>query len=325
MKTYVFYHYGCVDGSFAAALRYHNSKPDEDVTFLEFRYNTDNLYPVDMDRQYRVEFLDCSPTKEDMEKILNSKVLSVLVVDHHETAGWLIDFSEKENEKRGRWFIDARINIGGGVSATHIYYHKIFNGDDDSKLERFVNVVSRADTRAPTLTEMTEEELNVRATIGLMNSEFSEACAFVEDILSGDLADSSLTFDKYYHIGKILTKNQDKNIDAIVKKAFLMSIHGTEMPVVSIGRSDYGLINKALNTLAENHPSKVACSFYIDAGGIRDDRRVKLSFRSVGTGAAALSVAQRCGGGGHENSAGALLGEQESLRFMTACLSRSKF
>lgn len=284
-KVLVFYHYPCPDGAIAAALfetsRFVDDHGISEVHYEKWQYGkTQYLYHKSEHDFSHIFFLDCSPPRVDFP--LDYEITPITVVDHHETAKWLLDvrhtnvnvhFSETECATKQMLLLRSR-----GIDPVDSFWKNFVEAVD--RYDRHDNHTDRDECAYKSFGK---EHYDDPRELYIALNDYDTRWSILEQ-------------------GKVLFKHFKSCQKGLVNNAFSLSLADCVVNAVCMGETETEMINEVLHELAKSSPHKVGCSIFIDPA----KQEVKLSFRGIGDDTA-LKCAKFYGGGGHAQAAGALL------------------
>lgn len=314
MKTIVFYHYNCFDGTMAAAAALkavHDGYLPKDTVITPISYQ-DKFFDeggvfekVNPTHEHStVYFLDFCPTAETLKR-LSDEGHAVVVLDHHESA------VKNVAEARGLKGLDLYFDMGrsGAVMAWDYFFRDI---PRKSYLRHLPALAMHVGDRDLWKFEMegTREAIAWLSVSAKLNDPQS-------------YLDAALDFEAHHQykieIGSFICTEMDVQIANMESKWRWVDIEG---------------FPKGAIVNATSYPSEVCEAIYdahqvpyVIAYNITKDGKVAMSFRSKKGAAHSIRVndlAELFGGGGHPNSAGGAIDLETLHELLISSKSQSK-
>jgi len=312
MKTKVYFHGNCADGTLAAAvfdLLMRDRSCASTVTYEKFVYNTTEIMAEpDVDT---LVFVDCNVTKEAILKVKEGREsLIVKVFDHHEGSEWVRHTWEVDGLHDPRYSGAALVMFASmAPKILSIGLHvglPIFTATADllSRVAPLVEAISKYDTWSP------DKSASDTAISKALHFRYCDQ----PELLARHIIEKPRLFKELQIMGETLVAQEAQIIENMSKNRHIVVIGDCACPLIMTGGSETPFLNEALHAIASKEEG-VACGAYLDF-----NKRLKLSFRSVAEGKA-LTLAKELGGGGHPNAAGVKLSVDDSKKFMEKILA----
>ncbi len=290
MKRLIFTHVADIDGmggAILSKLAFNNidiifcKNPSDLNSKLSENYDNSNLYNYDL-----IYISDLSPSRELLEKLLNDSKLSnkIYLFDHHETAfnAGLNDFSN----------CTVRVRKDDKTScATQIYYEFLINNkflEQSSILDQFVELVRLEDTYE--YKKYNREDAHDLAI--LFNSIGKDE--FIDRMINKIKNNINFYFDDY-ELEKINNKKEItiKEVEGFLKYLKIITIEGFRVGICFI---KYEYRNEVCEYLINNNSD-------LDCIAMFAFENNQISLRSLRDNSSARIIAEKYGGGGHDNAA----------------------
>ncbi len=289
----VFHHMPCDDGLASAAViaNYYSSKqqPDEEeIKFLHWNYQKPYAISelIDMCRGKHVLLVDCSTTKENLEKLAQSTE-SILIIDHHVTAkrdlvefimdGDVTNIADKLAENKILMIYD--VNHSGASMAYRFFY-------PNTTVPAFIDYIENID--------LGKEDLPNAGFFKYWN----RSNKLDIDIMQGNvrMLTSIGTLQHVFESGKEIKRYADNVIEQTIRNHRIGTFAGKQFPFLF---SIYELSSDTANAMISPKfgDYDFAMMFYFTANGIG------ASIRSVPDFDCSV-IAKHFGGGGHAQAAG---------------------
>lgn len=279
MKTIVYYHRNCFDGTAAAwVIRHHLTGMEMDTgnwQFIPVQYGDDktiNGLVQDCHENANINdryiIVDFSFPRAVME-LMASKAKGILVLDHHKTA--------EENCKGLDFCIFDMNQSGAGLAWRHL-----FPG------QPVPNLVAYIEDR-----DLWKFELPKSKEINAFIQSYPQTISDYNDLY--EELEEPFGLEKAAEAGRAIERYKDSMVKTICNNAVIKSIFGHKVPVVN-GTLLFSEIGHRLCQMYPDHP--FAASYFI-----RQDGKIQYSLRSIGDFDVSV-IARVGGGGGHRNAAG---------------------
>lgn len=262
----VLYHHNCRDG-FAAAAVVHERFPN--ATYLPVQYGWDTAKEVLLGGK-TIIYVDFCPEQDVVEEILEARWQNWLVIDHHESREWVLDYNSPE-----RIHAVYDLEYSGAVLAWKVFF-------PGKKVPQLLSYVQDRDLWKWSL----EHSREVSAAVSQWPLEFE---VWKE-------AFRNFRMESEVREGKGILRTHALIYESAAKKSMLVRLNGTVVRMVNATTLISETCNHILGTRQD--VDIAVCFFFLDPV------TVVLSFRAR-QGADALTLAESLGGGGHREACGA--------------------
>ena len=286
MTLYNVSHKNCDDGAMSSAI-VKKFRPEAVVVFSTYEHDWKKTNFQSGDS---ILFTDFCPLPADLYE-LHTKGVEFQVLDHHITAQKNIDAYWETNPKEANLIRSRMILNMDKCGSTLTWDYLAPAGSVRPRVLDFIEIADiwkwERDANSPAVTQY----MRVTCRIGSW-----------EDMLA--LLDN---FDEAKAIenGKILTKRLQADIEDIYKKSDVVELFGWKVRIVNSGHANS--ISELGHKLAENSPDGVGLIYNIMGN------KLKLSTRGKAGTTVARELAEKFGGGGHNEAAGAFLQDAKVL------------